>query len=244
MARFANKYGLAGILLAFVLGTSLVATSSAMAVIKNGEWEVNKLILAKGSEEQYVLKSNTNFTFTGEENKTKFQVQCTGVKIQGMAKIFGGNPGTNSEQFTMTGCSITGAEKAECEVANGEVKLEKMESEIVENENVAGEGLLVFREAPAQVRLGTVGIKQVGNGNGCKVTGCPNMKGSVLASVASEKAEVEMKITFNSALIKYVKVGGAKPVGSFELGELTPAEFKGSINIELTTKAPFKIVIK
>lgn len=239
-----GKFRAGCITLAFVLVTSLVVASSATAAIKNGEWEVKKVLLKLSEEEQYVLTSNTNFTFTGEVNKTKYQIECTGVKIKGMALIEGGNPGTNSEQFTMTGCTVLGAEKAECEVANGEVKFEEMGSEIVENENVAGEALLVFLESPAKIGLGTVLIKQVGAGKGCKVVGCPKMSGSVLASVAGEKAEAEMKITFNSALIKYVQVSGAKPVGSFQFGELTPAEFKGSINIELTTKDPFKIFIK
>lgn len=238
-----NKFRVVGIVLTFVLGVGLIAASSAVAAIKNGEWEVNKMLLIGGEEEQYVLKSNTNFSFTGEVNKTKFQIECTGMKIVGMALIKGGNPGKNIEQLTATGCIVTGAEKAECEVLGGEVNFKGMASEIVENEKVATEGLLLFSQAEAG-GLGRVFIKQVGAGNGCKVTGCPNMSGSVLASIASEKAEAELKVTFDSTLIKYVNVKGEKPVASLQLGELTPIEFKGSINIELTTKNPFKVVIK
>jgi hypothetical protein len=243
LTKITTMYSIGAGLLAIVVAIGLTVVPCAMAAITEGHWKVNtKELVAKGEEEQYILKSNTKFTFTGEVNKVKFKIECTGAKILGMALILGGNPGINSESYGLEGCTVAEPEKAECEVLNKEVTINSVESEIVENGAMAGQSLLLFKEVAA--RFGSFLIESAPMKN-CKIASCPGMLGSVLANVSNENAEnKEMTITFSSALIKYVKVDGTKPVASLQIGELTPAEFSGSITVELTTKDPFGVFIK
>jgi hypothetical protein len=239
------KYGLPSIFFVMIAALGLVIAPSASAEIAEGYWQVSTVKQKNGDQKQYIVKSNTKFTITGEEKKVKIKVECTGFKIQNAGKIEGGNPGTmNINNYELTGCSVKEPEPAECEVTGGVISLHA-QSEIVENAGVAGQPLLVFTETVGNNALGVIRIGSAA-GKMCKNASCPNMVGSLLTKVSNENSEnKEMTLTFSSlTLNKYIKTTKEKPVASLQVGELSPAEFTGSVNIELTTKNPFGVYIK